>query len=306
MTTHDHHSHHHSTGEMSDARLIWAIIANMLLTIAQIIGGIISNSLALVADALHNLNDGASLILALVARRIGRMPPDERRTFGYRKVPVVGALINLTTLILVGIYLIYEAIVRFFEQPEIGGWIVVIIAAIALIVDVVTAVLTYSMSKESMNIKAAFVHNVSDALASVGVIIAGSLILLFDLYIADLIVTLVISVYILYQGFFMIGDSIRILIDSTPKGISLNQIVKTFESIAEVQDLHHVHVWHLDEDRIAFEGHVTVGDLSMQELEELKKRLKDLLKSHFDISHATLEFEYQEADEHDKTLLVLS
>jgi len=289
---------------MSDSRLVWAIVANGLLTVAQMIGGVLANSLALVADALHNLNDAASLVLALVARRIGRKPPDERRTFGYRKAPVVGALINLTTLIIVGVYLIYEATLRFFERPEIGGWIIVIVAGIALVVDTITAILTFTMSKESMNIKAAFVHNVSDAMASIGVIIAGTLILLFEWYIADLIAALLISAYILWQGGTMIGGAVRILMDSAPEGFSLSRMVEAVESADGVKDIHHVHVWHLDEERVALEAHVTIDEIPPRQMEDLKKRLKTLLHDEFQIDHATLEFEVAEADEHDRRLLV--
>ena len=290
---------------MSDIRLIWAIAVNVLLTIAQIIGGVISNSLSLVADAMHNLNDAASLVLAVVARRIGRRPPDQIRTFGYRKAPVVGALINLTTLIIVGLYLIYEAVMRFFEQPEIGGWIIVIVAGIALIVDIATVMLTYAMSKESMNIKAAFIHNVSDALASVGVIVAGTLIILFQWYWADLVITLIISGYILYQGTTTIGGAIRVLMDSAPEGFDLSRMVKDVKAINRVRDIHHVHVWHLDEHRVALEAHVLVDDdTTMPQVEEVKRQIKALLREHYHIDHATLEFEASEADEHDTRFLV--
>lgn len=301
--SHDHH--HHDTENMSDIRLIWAIAVNVLLTIAQIIGGVISNSLSLVADAMHNLNDAASLVLAVVARRIGRRPPDQIRTFGYRKAPVVGALINLTTLIIVGLYLIYEAVMRFFEQPEIGGWIIVIVAGIALIVDIATVMLTYAMSKESMNIKAAFIHNVSDALASVGVIVAGTLIILFQWYWADLVITLIISGYILYQGTTTIGGAIRVLMDSAPEGFDLSRMVKDVKAINRVRDIHHVHVWHLDEHRVALEAHVLVDDdTTMPQVEEVKRQIKALLREHYHIDHATLEFEASEADEHDTRFLV--
>lgn len=303
---HDHsHGHQHSTEGMSDSRLIWAIAANVLLTVAQIVGGVISNSLALIADALHNLNDATSLVLALVARKIGRRPPDQMRTFGYRKAPVVGALINLTTLIIVGLYLIYEAIMRFFEQPDVGGWIIVIVAGIALIVDIVTAVLTYTMSKESMNTKAAFVHNVSDALASVGVIVAGTLIILFQWYWTDLVVTLAISGYILYQGTTMIGGAIRVLMDSAPENFDLSRMVAHVKAIDRVRDIHHVHVWHLDEERVALEAHILVDDnTTMSQVEEVKREIKALLREHYHIEHATLEFEVSKADEHDTRLLV--
>ena len=150
---HEHH-HHHDVEAMGDRRLIAAIAANMLLTLAQVIGGIVSGSLALIADALHNFSDAASLLIAWVARKIGRQPADHFKTFGYKRAEVIAALINLVTLVIVGLYLIYEAIWRVFEPQVIEGWTVVIVAAIALVVDLITAALTYSMSKHSMNIRA--------------------------------------------------------------------------------------------------------------------------------------------------------
>ena len=295
--SHDHsHGHHHDTSHMSDVRLVWAVGVNLLLTVAQIVGGLLAGSLALVADALHNLNDAASLGLALIARRIARKPADRKRTFGYRRAEVIGALINLTTLILVGLYLIYEAISRFFDPQEIGGWIVVIVAGIALVVDIVTAVLTYAMAKGSLNVRAAFVHNVSDALASVGVIIAGTLILLYDLYIADLIATLAISAYILYQGFTMIGETIRILMEETPQDLDLDELVAQMEAVPGVQEVHHVHAWQLDEHHQALEAHVVVERDDIHDMEQIKTALKRLLEQQHHIEHSTLEFEFPPHD----------
>ena len=147
------HGHSHGNpSEIGERRLWWAVGANILLTLAQIIGGIISGSLSLIADALHNFSDAASLLIALVAIRIGRKPPDKFKTFGYKRAETVAALINLTTLIIIGLYLCYEAIMRFITPEPIAGWTIVIVAGIALVVDVFTALLTYSQSKNSMNI----------------------------------------------------------------------------------------------------------------------------------------------------------
>src|SRR3546814_2260377 len=148
------HEHNHNTEAIGDKRLIAAIGVNTVLTLAQVVGGILSGSLSLIADALHNLSDAASLVIALIARKIGRKPPDAFKTFGYRRSETIAALINLVTLIIVGLYLIYEAIGRFFAPQPIEGLTVVVVAGIALLVDVVTGLLTYTMSNNSMNIKA--------------------------------------------------------------------------------------------------------------------------------------------------------
>ncbi len=288
------HSHDHGTENMGDGKLIVAVGVNVLLTAAQVIGGVVSGSLSLIADALHNLSDAASLGIALFARKIGRKPADELKTFGYKRAEVIAALINLTTLVIIGLYLIYEALWRFAEPEEIEGWTVVIVAGIALAVDIVTAVLTYTMAKKSMNIKAAFLHNVSDALASVGVIIAGTLILLYGWYWVDTLLTLVIAGYVLWQGFTMLPKTIHLLMEGTPEHLAIQEVITAMEAINGVKNVHHVHIWQLDEHHNALEAHVIPSRDDPAENEKVKTALKTMLSEQFDVGHSTLEFEYKE------------
>jgi cobalt-zinc-cadmium efflux system protein len=286
---HGHH-HHGDPSEMGERRLWWAVGANMILTLAQVIGGIVSGSLSLVADALHNFSDAASLLIALVAIRIGRRPPDELKTFGYKRAETVAALINLTSLIIIGLYLCYEAILRFITPEGIDGWTVVIVAGIALVVDVFTAILTYRQSKTSMNIRAAFLHNVTDALASVGVIITGTLILLYDWIWTDAAMTLIISAYVLWQGITEIPKVIHLLMEGTPENIDIKEVIDAMQSAKHVENVHHVHIWQLDENRNALEAHVVLGEKT--DIDQAKKALKQMLQDQFEIEHSTLEMEY--------------
>lgn len=286
-----HHHHHDDTESMGDKRLLWAIAVNMLLTLAQIIGGLISGSLALIADALHNFSDAASLLIALVARKIGRKPADFSRSFGYKRAEVIATLINLISLVIIGIFLIYEAFFRLYEPQVIKGWIVIIVAGIALVIDVITALLTYSMSKESNNIRAAFLHNVSDALASVGVMVAGTLILLYEWYWSDTVLTLVIAAYVLYQAYSLLPETIHILMEGTPSQLDTQKLIQKMEGILGVKETHHLHVWLLDEHKCALEAHVLIQDLS--QMQPIKEALKKLLHDEFDIVHSTLEFELE-------------
>ena len=285
---HGHH-HHGNRSEIGERRLWWAVGANMLLTLAQVFGGIISGSLSLIADALHNFSDAAALLIALVAIRIGRKPPDQFKTFGYKRAETVAALINLTTLIIIGLYLCYEAIMRFITPEPVAGWTGGIVAGIALAVDVFTALLTYSQSKTSMNIKAAFLHNVTDAMASVGVIITGTLILLYDWIWTDAAMTLIISGYVLWQGFTQIPKVIHLLMEGTPEGLSLEDVTLAMEEVDGVKNVHHVHVWQLDEHRNALEAHVVL--IECADMDVLKFKLKEILQNQFKIEHSTLEFE---------------
>ena len=284
-----HHGHHHHHHEAGDRKVFWAILVNLALTVAQIVGGVLAGSLSLIADALHNFSDAISLIIAFAARRIARRPPDETMTFGYARAEVVAALINYTTLIVVGLYLVYEAVLRFYEPEPVAGWMIVIIAAVALAIDLVTAALTYTLSKESMNIRAAFLHNVADALGSVAVIVAGTIIILSGWDIVDPIVTILIAGYILWMAFTEIGGTIRLLMLAAPVGTDIRELVAAMEAVDGVEGVHHLHLWQIDENDVALEAHVVTAGAGGHE--PVKRALKALLRERFGVSHATLEFE---------------
>ncbi|WP_370303524.1 cation diffusion facilitator family transporter, partial [Pseudooceanicola sp.] len=221
---HDHH-HHHIDPDAGDARVAWAVVVNMVLTLAQVVGGLLSGSLALIADALHNFSDAISLIIAFFARKIARRPADESMSFGYGRAEVVAALVNYTTLVVLALYLIYEGILRMLEPQPINGWLVVWIAVIALMVDLLTAALTYSMSKHSMNIRAAFLHNLADALGSVAVILAGTCVILWGWTWVDPVVTLLIAGYILWHVKAEAGGVIRVLMLGSPPDMEMSEVI---------------------------------------------------------------------------------
>ena len=287
---HDH-GHAHIDPDSGDRRVAIAIWANGLLTVAQIVGGILSGSLALIADALHNFSDMASLVIAFAARKIARRPADERMTFGYGRVEIVAALINYTTLIVIGFYLIYEGGMRMIDPPEVMGWTVVILGGIALVVDTLTAMLTYSMQKGSVNIRALFLHNLSDALASVAVIVGGTLIILYDMRWVDPAITIGIALYILYLSFTEIGGPIRTLMLGSPPGIDGNDVVRAIQSVDGVVDVHHVHLWQMQEHAAALDCHIVVERERMGEADKIKENVKSVLHERFSIEHSTLEFE---------------
>jgi cobalt-zinc-cadmium efflux system protein len=286
-----HHHHHHVDPHDGDAKVFWAIMVNLGLTVAQIIGGIFAGSLALIADALHNFSDAISLIIAFVARKIARRPADKSMTFGYGRAEVVAALINYTTLIVIGLYLAYEAVMRFFDPQPVDGWLIVIIAGIALVVDLVTAMLTFAMSKTSVNIRAAFLHNVADALGSVAVIFAGTLILLYDWRLIDPAVTLLIAGYILWQSFAEIGGVIRILMLGAPEDVDLDAVIETMRQTEGVTDVHHVHFWHMQEHQSALSAHLVLDLNEMEAAGWVCDGLKKQLNDQFNIAHVTLEIE---------------
>lgn len=292
-----HHAHHHHHVDMStitESRLWWAIGANIVLTLAQILGGLISGSLSLIADALHNFSDAMSLVIAMVAIRIGRKPADRQKTFGYKRAETIAALINLTSLIIIGLYLVVEAAKRFYAPVPIEGMIVIVVAGIALAVDLFTALLTYRASKTSMNIKAAFIHNLTDAMASIGVIVAGVLIMLFGWVWVDSFITLLIAGYILWQGFIQMPKVIHLLMDGKPEDTSIRDIISEIEKLEDVKDVHHVHVRYMNEHLKALEAHIVIKTTS--NMDDVKSAVKVLLNDKFSIGHSTLEFEINKCE----------
>ncbi len=285
------HSHAHLDPEAGDARVAWAVAVNLGLTLAQVVGGILSGSLALIADALHNFSDAISLIIAFFARRIARRPADSGMSFGYGRAEVVAALVNYTTLVVLALYLIYEGVMRFLDPQPIDGWMVVWIAAIALAVDLVTAALTYSMSKQSMNIRAAFLHNLADALGSVAVIVAGSLVILYGWTWVDPAVTLLIAGYILWHVRAEIGGVIRVLMLGRPEGMQTETVAGAIEAVRDVENVHHLHLWAMQEHEPALDAHLVIASGAWDQADRIKAEVKVMLEDRFGIRHTMLELE---------------
>jgi cobalt-zinc-cadmium efflux system protein len=292
---HDHTGHSHGltrSDEMkgvSDARLIWSVVLNQLLTIGQVIGGIFSGSLALLSDAAHNFNDANALLIAYIARRIARKEANERFTFGYQRAELIGAMINLTTLGVVGLYLVYEAVMRFISPEPIVGWIMAAAAGLAIVVDVGTAVLLWAMAKGSLNVRAAFIHNITDALGSVAVLLGAATVIWLDWTWIDPLLTLLIAGYVLYQVATLLPQAARILMEGSPPDLDLSEVEAAMQDVAGVAGTHHLHVWQLDEQRVALEAHVLLED--GVGLDKTKAALKEELQRRFGIAHSTLELE---------------
>ncbi|MFW6354274.1 MAG: cation diffusion facilitator family transporter [Verrucomicrobiota bacterium] len=290
---HSHsHSHSHGAEGVGDRPLFWAVAVNLGLSVAQFAAGLISGSTALLADALHNTNDAAALLIAYIARKVSRRGADAAFTFGYRRAELIGAMIQLTALIVVGLYLVVEAVRRFFApEPLLGGWMMGA-AALAIIVDVGTAWLLWAMSKGSLNVRAAFLHNLTDAAASVAVLLGGAAVFWLEWNWVDPLLTLGIAGYILFMSIGLLRRTSTILMEGTPAGISLREMTEAVEAVDGVEELHHLHVWELAEDRIALEAHLVVRDeLAMDAAHDLRQSVKELLAERYAVAHSTLEVE---------------
>lgn len=295
--SHDH-GHHHHGDDQTEGRLWISIILNFIITAAEFIGGIISGSLALLSDALHNLNDTTSLGISLVARKISKKEANREKTFGYKRAEIIGAFVNLVTLVIIALYLVKEGVERFYNPQPIDGMVMFIVAIIGLLGNVITAILLYRDSKENLNLRSAYIHILSDAFSSVGVIFGGIIILYYEYYIIDTILTLIIAGYILWHSYYMLRQTINILMESTPANIEIPNVEQAMTSIDGVLDIHHLHVWRLDEKNILLESHVVIEEENMGQMEAIKSSLKDLLSTDFDIHHSTLEFEFEPCEEH--------
>jgi cobalt-zinc-cadmium efflux system protein len=288
---HHHHDHHHFAHVQGDRRLLLAIAVNLALTVAQAVAGIISGSLAMIADAVHNFSDAGALILAWAARRIARRPAHPGMSFGYGRAEIVAAFANYVALVLIALWLVWEGILRILAPQPVEGWIVVIVAGIALAVDATTAALTWRMARESVNVRAAFLHNLADALGSVGVMVAGGLILLFGWWVVDPIVTFGIAGYILWHAAVELGPVMRMLMLGAPPGLDPGEVREAMRSVEGVEDVHHLHLWQIDEHRTSLEAHVVQAPDAPP---GLRRRIVEMLGQRFDIGHATLQMESRE------------
>lgn len=287
---------HGGEEHISDARLIWTLALNLFLTVGEIVGGILTGSLLMFGDALHNFNDCATQGIALAARRMSRRKANEQFTFGYRRAALIGALVNLTVLAVVGLFLLYQAVRRFIEPRPIEGWAVVGVGAATLVVDALTAWLLWAMTKGSLNMQASFIHKLTDALGSAILLVGGGLILWKGWYWVDPALTLLLAGYILVQAVVLMRRTAVILMEGRPDDVDLDRLVAAVRRVDGVRDIHHVHLWQLDEQHRAFEAHIVLaGRLVHEAMERLKQGVKDLLRTEFGVTHATLELEFPPA-----------
>lgn len=293
-----HHHHHHNIKDSSIGKLWISIILNLIITLAEFVGGLLSNSLALLSDAVHNLSDTVSLGVTLIAKKISKRGVSEHKTFGYKRAEIIGAFINLVTLVLIALFLIKEGVERFLDPQPIDGLTMFWVAIVGLLGNLITAALLYKDAKTNLNMRSAFIHILSDGLSSVGVIIGGWLVLKYEWYIVDPILTVIIGGYILWHSYHLLRETIDILMESKPEDIDIDKLTKAMKSVPEVCGAHHVHVWRLDEQSILLESHVVIEKQDLEKMEFIKAEIKNLLHDQFGINHSTLEFEFEPCDDH--------
>jgi cobalt-zinc-cadmium efflux system protein len=285
--------HHHSTSGISEKNLLAAVVLNFTITIAEIIGGIISNSLALLSDAIHNLGDGLAVLLAYIAHRVSKRESNQRKTFGYKRIEILAAFVNSIVLVAICIFLIWEAVERFQNPAPIKGIVMFSVAAVGLLANLVAVILLQSDSKKNINIRAAYLHLLGDTLSSIVVILGGILIWQFEIYWIDPLITMLISLYILKETYLLLKDSFNILMQSSPKELDLDDIKMEVEKLDGVKNIHHVHAWSLNDQQLHFEGHIDLDeDMPVSKTDVLRNRIRNLLHNKYHIDHTTLEVEF--------------
>ena len=289
---HHHHSHNHAP-ELThlNRAFIVGIVLNSVFVVVEVIAGFATNSLALLTDAGHNLSDVAALALSLIAFRLTKVKANEHFTYGYSKTTILVALINSVILLIAIGGIGYEAVHRFIHPEPMQGNMMAIVAAIGIVINAASAFLFFRDKDHDLNVKGAYLHLAADALVSLGVVVAGVIIIFTNWYWVDSVVSLVIMLVILIGTWNLLADSLRLSLDAVPRNIDLEKVKAEVLKVKGITDIHHIHVWALSTSTNAMTAHLIINEgLSSSEEHHLKETVKHELL-HLNIQHATLETE---------------
>lgn len=289
--SHEGHSHSHIDESTSTFKVGVTIILNLIIGLAEVIGGLISGSLSLISDALHNFSDAVAIIISYIAIKISKISQTEGFTFGFKRAEILAALINASALLVIGFFLIWEAVERFYTPNAIGAKVMFIVALIGLVANIIGALLLRPESKNSLNLKSAYLHLFSDAVTSVAVLLGAVCIHYWAIHWIDPLLTIAISIYIIVESFKILKHTLIILMMGKPDNISLTDIKGALEALPEISNIHHCHLWMLTDRLIHFEAHIDVNDITNSDTDKLLHAAEEILKEKFGINHTTLQIE---------------
>lgn len=302
--SHQHSNVHIHKHEVQGKNLVYSIVLNLLITIAQLIGGVISGSLALISDALHNFSDVLSLLFSLVAHKLSRKKATENITFGYKRAELIAAFVNASTLVIVAFILIYGAIERFFHPKPIESGLVIWLAILGIIVNGLSVLFLQKDAEHNINMKSAYLHLLTDMLASVAVLVGGLLMKFYGWYWVDSLMTIAIAIYLIVVGTKLLIESTKMLMLFTPESIDIKELVNEVHKIPGVKKLHHIHVWNLNDDELHLEAHLDCSkDIKMSEFNELLEQIEHVLFDQFHINHINIQPEFKK-EEDSKDIIV--
>jgi cobalt-zinc-cadmium efflux system protein len=294
---HDHdHGHDHSLGMRQSPAggqkdLLIALSITVLMMVVEVIGGLLSNSLALLSDAGHMLTDNLALLLSFFALKFAAMPATERRTFGFYRLEILAALLNGIVLVLLSLYIIYQAYQRMIHPQPVAGTLMLVVALIGLVANIIGALFLFKHSHANLNIRGAYLHIVGDALSSVGVVIGGIIILYTGWYLIDPILSMMISVVIIYGSWSLVKESVNILLESVPAHINIETVAAEIAQVKGVREAYHIHVWTITSGVYALSAHVLIDDQPVSGCRNIVDEIKDLLSDKFNVLHSTIQLE---------------
>lgn len=291
MTQSHTHSHLRDAAQQSTKRLSISLFLTLAFVIIEAAAGIFSNSLALLTDAAHNLTDVIALALSWFAIRITTRPANEWKTYGYHRVGILVALINSTTLVLVSLGIFYEAWHRFISPPEVKSNILIGVGLIAVIINIVTAMLVHKGSESDLNLRSAFVHLMGDVLSTIGAVIAGVVIYFTGANWLDPLVSVLIGGLILYNAWGILRDAIDILLEAKPRDIDSANLLEDMLDIEGVRGIHDLHIWSLTQNLRTMSAHIITDDLSISEGANIQRQINEIVYRRYNIAHATLQLE---------------
>lgn len=288
--------HHH---DHNSRNIGLTIILNLGITIAQIIGGIVSGSMALLSDAAHNFSDVLSLIISWAARKLTRRKLTTDRTFGYKRAEIFAAFVNSTTLIVIAAVLAVEAVERLMDPIEVQGSIVIWLAGLSVLINGLSVLLIHKDAKSSMNMRSAYLHLFTDMLTSIAVLFGGILMKYYGWYWVDGVLSLGIAVFLVYSSWAIFAGSLKIMMQFTPQSIDIEKIAIEVQQIDGLKNIHHIHVWQLDEHEIIFEAHIDLDkDIRLSEFEIILQDINEILRQ-YEIHHCNIQPEFAVEDNKD-------
>lgn len=292
------HNHSHDYTGLSGSKYLGVIILNGCITLAEIIGGIMSGSLSLLSDAVHNFSDTVSIIFSYCAWKIAGRKKDEKRTYGYKRAEIIAAFINASVLLVICLFLIFEAVKRFQNPQTINGSIMFIVATVGLLANFISMLLLKKEADGNINIKSSYLHILGDTLSSVGVVLGSIAISVWHIFWIDPVITLIIAVYIMIESWKIVKKTVDILMQSSAD-LNYASIQKDIENFDEVKSIHHVHTWMSNENTVYFEAHVDITDCMLSQACCIAGKIEQLLKEKYKIDHVTLQIETDRCSEKD-------
>jgi cobalt-zinc-cadmium efflux system protein len=285
-------SHHdHEDVLLAGKRLKYSIILSVTILVAEIIGGLLSNSLALLSDAGHVFADIIALGLSWYAVRQAMRPSDSRMTFGYHRIGVIVAIVNAVSIFVIAAIILYEAFNRFRQPPEVKSVLMMSIAFVGLAANILVTWWLRRAQHSNINIRSAFWHAAGDALASVGVIIGGLIILFTGQFLVDPIVSVLISLIILWAAWSILREGFRVIIEATPRDVDIMKMIGVLKQIGGVKDVHDIHVWSISPELRAMNGHILIEDISTSDAAVIRSKIEEIVREQFHIEHTTLQME---------------